>query len=351
MKNTIAVRKYQQGAVLLVMFLMLFTVATTVFLSSVDTNQVEVRQQQDVRIEMEKAKQALIAYAQNYPHFGFDNDDDGLTNDEGIGRLICPDVDNDGLADSNDTDCTDNVRGRLPERFTYGGSSTTTVTLNNYFADIDQQFWYVVSPAFKEITDSNVNHRTSPTLSIDGEQDYVAVIIAPGEAIGTQNRSAGQTTVANYLEYDNVSGSDFINSYPSDPDNFNDQVIGITADEIFAAIDVEEMVIEYAIDELENYWATNGFQPETTSDLSDFIETNGSAWYSSWFAHESYVDEFNNFNRNDSPYDSYDWSEFSFYTCPSTTVHYLTDYSTYPPLWYFFPGGGWFPNRIEPIPC
>lgn len=288
MKSILKSRKTQRGAVLLVLFLIVFSVAASVFLSSVNTHSVEVRQLLDVRTEMGKSKQALIAYARNYHNYGFDNDGDTFTDDEGPGRLICPDVDNDSFADSTIAQCTDNVRGRLPETFTTAGSSTVTVTLNDYFSDVDQQFWYVVSPAFKEITTTQVNHLTAGTLSIDGVPGYVAVIIAPGEALAGQDRSASSTTAANYLEQDNLAGTSFINSYTADPDAFNDQVIGITA----AELNVEIVgVLEPTRQALYNYYAANTALPVTWPDLLTYMEANSFRW----FLQEGYSGIFSNY--------------------------------------------------------
>jgi len=273
----------QKGAALLMFFFVVFAASATMFLSSVNTHSVEVRQFQDMRSEMEKAKQGLIAYAMNYHTYGFDNDGDTFTNDEGPGRLICPDVDNDGLAESNATDCTDNVRGRLPETFSYSGN---IVTLSNEFADIDQQFWYVVSANFKEITAGDVNHTTAGTLSIDGEGGYVAVIIAPGDELLGQDRSSSPTAVSNYLEQDNLAGTSFINSYPANPDAFNDQVIGIKASELkLDEIRFDEIVntpdasiYEPVRVELYDYYLSNGFLPASPTAINESIQDKGYGW-------------------------------------------------------------------------
>ena len=255
----------QKGAVLLIFFFIVFAASATMFLSSVNTQSVEVRQFQDTRAEMEKARQTLIAYAMNYHTYGFDNDGDTFTNDEGPGRLICPDVDNDGLADSNVTDCTNNVRGRLPETFTYSGN---IVTFSTEFADIDQQFWYVVSANFKEITAGDVNHTTPGTLSIDGEGGYVAVIIAPGDELLGQDRSS------------------FINASPANPDAFNDQVIGINASELkLDEIRFDEVVntpdssiYEPVRAELYDYYLANATLPTNTISISISIQDKGYGW-------------------------------------------------------------------------
>lgn len=289
----------QRGAVLLVLFLVVFAFGASIFLASVNTHAVEMRRFNDVRHELDKAKQTLIAYARNYHTFGFDHDGDTFTDDEGPGRLICPNVDNDllGLADSNVTDCTDNVRGRLPEKVEYNGN---TFLLNNAFADIDQQFWYVVSPAFKEITTGSVNHLTTGNLSIDGVSGYIAVIIAPGEALAGQDRSASQTSAANYLEQGNLTGTSFINSYPADPDAFNDQVIGIRAEDL-KLDEIVELFTEKPRKVLAAHYSTYGFLPNSMTAFQNHLRSIGLRW----FIDEGYISAYSNYFYNSYPYVRY----------------------------------------------
>ena len=298
MKLQAPTKSRQRGAVLLTLFLVVFAVAATVFLASVDTHAVEVREFKDLRAEMEKAKQALIAYAAMHPGLGLDHDGDSFTDDEGPGRLPCPDIDNDGLTESGVSDCTDNVRGRLPEKITIGSN---TMFLNDTYASKDQQFWYVVAPAFKEITSNDVNHQTTGTLSIDGVSGYAAVIIAPGEALATQDRSASQTSAANYLEQGNLSGTSFVNTY-SDLTVFNDQVIGIKPSELMIQTLRDDVfdnklstIREKMRQALAQYWTDNGTIISTQSALNTYMQDKGYGW----FIDENYLSTtFNNYYYN-----------------------------------------------------
>jgi hypothetical protein len=339
MNTLTGIRHKQRGAVLLVLFLTLFAAGATLFLSSVNTHTVEIRRHQDVRAELTSAKQALIAYAINYHTYGFDNDGDTFTDDEGPGRLICPDVDNDGLADTAITACTDYVRGRLPQSFSYSGN---TFNLNNSFADIDRQFWYVVSPAFKEIAATDVNPQTAGDLSIDGKAGYIAVIIAPGEALAGQDRSSSQIAATNYLEQDNLSGTSFINSYPDNPDAFNDQVIGIHASEL--TIEIIEKIwdkeienfpsninnfIEFRRQELHAYYLAEGDLP-TGNEFGDYIQNKGYGW----LIDEGYFDtSYANFNRNT----SYPYVRYNLRGC-STYWYWFIPVSPYSPNFTYVSG-------------
>ncbi len=325
-----ATMKKQQGVILLAFFFVLFAAGATVFLSSVNTTSIQARQFQDVRAGMEKAKAALIAYAVNYHKYGFDNDFDGFANDEGPGRLPCPDVDNNYFSESNDpalnradllgevaamiVACSDYVRGRLPLRMTSEAGNISNLIQNNYlagnisnfiqnnnFTGLDQQLWYVVSPAFQEITTSDVNNDTLGDLFIDGDPDpYVAVIIYPGQALPGQNRTASPTTAANYLEQGNLAGTAFVNSHPADPDAFNDQVIGIKASELM----LDELrdldgnlitIINLARVTYRDYFNDNGFLPADVNTASNYAKNNGAGW----FVDEGYMNtSFNNYTLN-----------------------------------------------------
>jgi type II secretory pathway pseudopilin PulG len=118
-----------------------------------------------------------------------------------------------------------------------------------------EPLWYAMSPDFRRVNGLVVNSETQGQLELVGlapAQRVVAVIIAPGAPLGAQNRDpsvpANLTNVANYLEgennyldpaYDNgMNNYRFTNATASG--TFNDIVIPITEEELFAA--VENMV-------------------------------------------------------------------------------------------------------------
>jgi hypothetical protein len=119
-----------------------------------------------------------------------------------------------------------------------------------------EPLWYAISPNFRRISGLVVNSETAGQLTLDGlapAQRVVAVIIAPGAALSGQNRDpsvpANLTNVANYLEDENnyfaplpfdngTNNYRFANATASG--TFNDIVVPITEDELFAA--VENMV-------------------------------------------------------------------------------------------------------------
>ena len=97
---------------------------------------------------LKEAKQALLQYAYNYPQLGPGQND-------GPGRLLCPDTNNDGFEDFN-VDCDDGAPmvGRLPWKDT---------SLNFYEAKdaSGEHLWYAVSENFARGLGSLVNSDTS----------------------------------------------------------------------------------------------------------------------------------------------------------------------------------------------
>jgi hypothetical protein len=151
--------------------------------------------------------------------------------------------------------------------------------LNADLAGIDQQLWYAVSPAFRRSTAGVVNTNVSGTLSLDGRSGLAAVLIAPGEPVGSQSRPSNND--ANYLEAGNAGGPNFISTYPTDPDNFNDRVIGIHASEILSPVSAR--VAETIKQQLDAYHSSNGQYPP---DAAEYNAALGSA--PAWFANNQW---------------------------------------------------------------
>ncbi|MBF0162256.1 MAG: hypothetical protein HQL88_08200 [Magnetococcales bacterium] len=84
--------------------------------------------------------------------------------------------------------------------------------------------WYAVS--------GSLSCGASPTLTINGAGDYVAILLTPGKALSGQTRSrAAVATRTDYLESSNgTSTTAFVSASPSD--TFNDRLLGIACSEI-----------------------------------------------------------------------------------------------------------------------
>ncbi|HEY0964041.1 MAG TPA: hypothetical protein VGE69_16955 [Pseudomonadales bacterium] len=241
----------QRGVILLLLMFVLFVAGSSVVIGALNNRQsVELARTREVHHQLERAKAELLAYAANYANFYDDA--------RGPGFFPCPDTDDpqddpDGLPNytgSNPTlqHCTYSTAavGRLPKIEIF---SATSYRFNDTYADIDEQFWYVAAPRYlysATATDRRSYYRTywdtsTPTvasiastrwLTLDGATGYVALIIAPGEVLPTQDRTAGLANYENYLDGSNGGdGYNFYTSYLNNPELFNDQVIGITLDE------------------------------------------------------------------------------------------------------------------------
>jgi len=264
----------QRGVVLLLLLLVFMVSGTTMALSILDNRQDVARKQQDeLLLQLRKAKENLLAYTASSYNIH--------SNDRGPAFLPCPDTNNDGVAEAT---CNSNTPlvGRLPQRIIAGSNR---IELNDYYADVDRQFWYVAGPRYVFWSTSNTNrrarNRTSTTntnatnfrLFLDGSAEYVALIIAPGEALGNQNRSAAPTTSSNYLEAPNLTAGFNYVSGTADPLTFNDTVTGITLDEImvYAGMAVAKEM-KLVLDQF--YLANGNAYPNTTTNFRNAFNTS-----------------------------------------------------------------------------
>jgi hypothetical protein len=229
----------QRGVAVLLVLLIFLMSASSLVLSAFGTRQdILLSKQQELSYQMELAKANLLAYAANSHIFH----DDG----RGPGFLPCPDLSNSGVAPAA---CSGNVQmGRLPQSATV---DDRTMVLNDYYAGFDEQFWYIVGPRYiydaattsfrysRNRTSTTLSGATDYRLTLDGETEYVAMIIAPGEALPTQDRASSPLNYTSYLDGQNGgSGYDFFTSYAVNPELFNDRVIGITLDEYMKFIGI-----------------------------------------------------------------------------------------------------------------
>jgi hypothetical protein len=192
------------------------------------------RDQQELSYQMAQAKAALLAYAANTPALYADA--------IGPGYLPCPDADNSGLPDATTADeedpsalCPSGLSlGRLPE---YVMTANGRFDLNSHYANLDEQFWYAVSPQHLRTSfNTAAVNKTSTSysrLTLDSSSQIAALIIAPGEALETQNRADNTLLSSNYLDGTNgSSATNYISQYAANPALFNDKVVAITHSEL-----------------------------------------------------------------------------------------------------------------------
>jgi hypothetical protein len=308
----------QPGFIMLALLLIMVIGGSSLVLAGLSNRQaVYLRQQHELHQQLESAKANLLAYVANSNAFYDDT--------QGPGFFPCPDTDQDGVAEISCTpinaimpDCASNTNrpapkiGRLPEYVVQGRNR---ILLSNFYAGTDQQFWYVVAPryVYSDVSgDRQASDRTSTASSgtipapacmrlyLDDSPEYVAFIIAPGEALTSQDRVANSTLYSNYLDGGNGATNYYYStSDSSNPAAFNDQIIGITLDEyvkavgIRVAIETKKQIDAYYVDPLNGAYppTESAFQlvlddtadhrwlwPSTVKDLLDYEAYNDEQW-------------------------------------------------------------------------
>ncbi|HBN14094.1 MAG: hypothetical protein CMQ46_01690 [Gammaproteobacteria bacterium] len=261
------VSSYQTGVGLLIFFIVLFSVAATVTLSALNNRIAARTDNNTVYPELLEAKEALLAFAMFHT---------GLSaNDNGPGRLPCPDTNNDKFSNN---DCDDNSTiGRLPVEYSFPALKSPADFVFTTRND-DSRFWYALSEGFgfdPSTPTPALNTSTESTLTLNGQDDIVALIIDAGVAVGTQTRPNNNR--ANYLEGGNQLGTDFV-TVPPTLGEFNDRMVAITEAELRAAMTLRvAQSIRQVI--VENSLAISS-EPELQAAMTNL----GPSWYSpeSW---------------------------------------------------------------------
>src|SRR5690606_36389772 len=103
----------------------------------------------------------------------------------------------------------------------------------------ENRFWYVVAPrhVYHSDEDQRLGELRSSALipdlrlTLDGNSNYVALLIAPGEVLDFQERIGNQNVFAAYVESALPTSPFSFTSTSANPANHNDIVLGITHDE------------------------------------------------------------------------------------------------------------------------
>ncbi|GAB5500802.1 MAG: hypothetical protein PsegKO_31130 [Pseudohongiellaceae bacterium] len=264
----------QRGIAMLILFIMLFMVGSSVFLTVLNNNVARLQADGSVQDSLRSAREALIAFAVLHgDYYGAAG--------AGPGHLPCPDSNGNG---AENIPCNSATLGRLPESITVPGGNIHP--LNDDLVGIDQQLWYAVSPAFRRSTPGVVNTASVGGLRLDGRTGLAAVLIAPGEALASQSRPSNND--ANYLEAGNAGGPNFVSNNPADPDNFNDRLIAIHASDILSPVSAR--VAETIKQQLDAYHSSNGQYPPDSIEYSAAV-SSAPAWFASnqWETNSTYT--------------------------------------------------------------
>jgi len=239
-KHALSSPRQQRGAALLILLTLVILAASYTLLKRLNQAPSDLIRAGNTAAVLGEAKAALIGYA--------------LKPQARPGELPCPDSATPGSTSSGDSTpgCTGNATFRLPWR---------TLGLADLRDSSGERLWYAVDPAFTP-AGLAINSNTSAVQTIDGgTTGYAAIIIAPGKSLQGQSRSGGQqTNILRYLEADNANDDTFFVTAAGG--NFNDQVIGITRDELMQV--VERRVLKEVSNKLNTYFAANNYYPNPT---------------------------------------------------------------------------------------
>ena len=238
----------QMGAALLLITAVLGFGSAAGILAIHGLNGAALARSESVARELQKAKQALIAYAVNYA-------DNYASGGAGPGHLPCPDPHDTGVADNGSPAgvCGQYKIGRLPVSWlTSTGKATELYPFARAFP---RRFWYVSAEDFRYSSNQIVNPDTAAALRVDDIYEVVAVIIDPGPPLTGQTRPSDKAV--DYLEGSNADGdANFITGAKGE---FNDRLVYITRSELLPL--VEKRVLGYVADWLRKYRRLNGDYP------------------------------------------------------------------------------------------
>lgn len=247
----------------MLMFAILFMAGASLFITFATNNVVGLQVNDQSVSALQEAKASLIAYAVMHgEHYGAAG--------AGPGHLPCPDTNGDG---NENVPCGNNALGRLPQSIV-GPVSGDTMLLSNYNYGVDQQLWYALANPARRTPVSAFNTTTVTTHSLDGQANMVAVLVAPGQALGSQSRPSNNR--ANYLEGTNTAGTSFVTNTGNGPEVFNDRALAITVNDIMEPVTAR--IAETIKFELDAYHVVNGEYPPDNAEFATAIAT-APAWF------------------------------------------------------------------------
>ena len=220
----------QRGAAILIMTLILMLGLITLFTFRMDRKAPELEADRKTAMALVQAKEALL---------GRTASDAGAT--PRPGRLLCPDVANQGVSAGGITagNCSVLPGGGIPPNA--GRIPWKTLRVGDLGDGVGERLWYVLAKEF--INDTNPWNTTTvapgnPLIAIVGNQPMnrvVAVVVAPGAPLPVvgqmRDTAANQNTLANYVE-SYVNSTTINTAVPSA--TYNDRILTITAAEVFS---------------------------------------------------------------------------------------------------------------------
>jgi hypothetical protein len=233
-------RRCDGGFAIFLILIVLVVGSVAVFLNGLNTASasMKLRRDEGTAAALKQAKEGLIAWAATRAA-------------DGPGHLPCPDRKeiNQPLAGYQESTCVGAPArvGRLPFR---------TLGLPDLRDASGERLWYALSAGFRDGAGVPVNSDTLGTLTVEGVSvatGVVAIIFAPGAAVGTQTRAvADSDDPSKYLESVNPYLADIFlastgcaasacplpfSGGAAVPSQHNDQFIVITHEDLFRVVE------------------------------------------------------------------------------------------------------------------
>jgi hypothetical protein len=247
-RTTPFIDQRQRGAVFIVMLVFLIMGAVTFLVSSLNSSAVQIKRDEVTAMALAQAKEALIGRA--------------VADSSSPGSFPCPDTNDDGFAQSPvgppGGNCPSYI-GRLPWK---------SLGLPDLRDGYNEKLWYVLSPNFRDNVAANtINSNSKGILLVYDNSgitpitsEAVAIIFAPGNSIGAQQRdTANQNNAQNYLDVGPSSINNYTAAGPFIAANktsiFNDRLMIIKASDIMPV--VETRVAKELLAALISYQSAN----------------------------------------------------------------------------------------------
>ncbi len=220
-------RNRQRGAAMIIMMLIVLLGLIALFTLRMDRKGPELNAERKTALALAQAKEALLG----------DSATDNITGGtQNPGRFLCPNINNappnegksallSGLACQSSMPGIPGNMGRLRGK---------TLKIDDLRDGDAERLWYVVDPSFVD-NGTPMNSGITPTLAVNGNK-VVAVIIAPGPALGALNQQRGPANQNNYKNYLESYIDSVTVAFNAPSATYNDRIITITARDIFTVV-------------------------------------------------------------------------------------------------------------------
>lgn len=220
--------KKQAGAVLMVMLFIISLLLTALTIESISTTKIQLERIQKTQHALMEAKSALMGRA--------------ILDENRPGSLPCPDSDNDGSAELFHGNRCPSYIGRFPWR---------TLGIPKLQDADGETLWYVLSTNYRDHSAiMPLNSNSQGLLSVDAQNDIVAIIFAVGSPLAKQTGRPSDN-LTDYLEGNNADAD---NAYTAiSTSTQNDRLLAITRNELMRQ--VERRILREIASSLQLYFS------------------------------------------------------------------------------------------------